>query len=106
MNLLSIADIRERLGRGRYHLSDHAFRRMVEQSVSEAMIRQAGTAAEMIEDYPNDKYSPSCLLLGFTREGRPLHIQVSRVDQPGVKIVTVYFPNPSLWDNWRRRKAR
>ena len=27
-----------------------------------------------IEDYPNDKYDPSCLILGFTRSRRPLHI--------------------------------
>ena len=28
---------------------------------------------EVIEDYPDDKYGPSCLLLGFTSTGRPLH---------------------------------
>ena len=31
--------------------------------------------AEVIEDYPEDKYGPSCLILGKTREGRALHIQ-------------------------------
>jgi hypothetical protein len=33
--------------------------------------------AEVIEDYPEDKYGPSCLIFGKTREGRPLHIQCS-----------------------------
>ena len=31
-------------------------------------------APNMIEDYPEDKYGPSCLLLRFTSANRPLHI--------------------------------
>ena len=27
----------------------------------------------MIEDYPDDKYGPSCLVLGFTAEGKAIH---------------------------------
>jgi hypothetical protein len=27
-----------------------------------------GSRAEIIEDYPDDKYGPSCLILGFTEE--------------------------------------
>ena len=33
--------------------------------------------SEVIEDYPEDKYGPSCLILGFTVYGRPLHVQCS-----------------------------
>ena len=67
----------QQLSQGEFELSRHAFRRAVERNISETEIRQAGTNAEIIEDYPDDKYSPSCLLLGFTEEERPLHIQVS-----------------------------
>lgn len=35
--------------------------------------REAIAAGNIIEDYPNDKYGPSCLVLGFTQAGRPLH---------------------------------
>ena len=44
--------------------------------------------AEVIEEYPADKYSPSCLLLGFTAETRPLHIQVSDPSRPIIKVIT------------------
>ena len=37
-------------------------------------IREAGATAELIDDYPDDKYSPSALLLGFTAAGRLLHL--------------------------------
>ena len=35
----------------------------------------AKSRAEIIEDYPNDKYGPSCLLLGFTQAGRLVIIE-------------------------------
>jgi len=61
--------------------------------------------AEIIEDYPDDKYGPSCLILGFTRRGRPLHVQCSYPSRPLVKIVTLYEPDDDLWTDFRRRKS-
>jgi hypothetical protein len=34
--------------------------------ISVQEIREAIAVGEVIEDYPNDKYGPSCLILGFT----------------------------------------
>lgn len=39
--------------------------------------REAVAHGNIIEDYPDDKYGPSCLILGFTLAGRPLHSQCS-----------------------------
>jgi len=44
---------------------------------------EAGESAIEIEDYPTDKYYPSCLLLGFTDNARPLHLHVSRMELEG-----------------------
>ena len=52
-------------------------RRAVERNISEQEIRAAGATAEVIENYPDDKYSPSALLLGFTAAGRALRRQAS-----------------------------
>ena len=71
----SLAEIRARLVAGQFEFSRHALRRAVERSISEAEIRQAGKRARIIEDYADDKYTPSCLLLGFTDAERPLHLQ-------------------------------
>ncbi len=62
----SSADARRQLSAGEFEFSRHAFRRVVERNISEQEIRAAGAAAETIEDYPDDKYAPSALLLGFT----------------------------------------
>ncbi|MCY4508436.1 MAG: DUF4258 domain-containing protein [Acidobacteria bacterium] len=98
------ARIRTQLSVGEFDFSRHAFRRVVERNISELEIREAGSDAEVIEQYPRDKYSPSCLLLGFTRARRPLHIQVSRADTPLVRIITLYRPTAAGWIDYRRRR--
>lgn len=61
---------------------------------------------EVIENYPEDKYGPSCLLLGFTSAGRPLHVACSYPSRPLVKIITLYEPDPEEWtDNRIRRES-
>ena len=100
----SIGSVRSQLADGRYVLSRHALRRIVERDISKDEIREAGALVEMIEFYPDDKYSPSALLLGFTRSGRPLHLQVSLVETDETKIITVYSPDASEWLDYRTRR--
>ena len=78
--------LRQQLSLGDFEFSRHAFKRAVERNISDIEIRQAGANVESIEDYPDDKYSPSCLLLGFTERGRPLHLQVSCIDSTGIHV--------------------
>jgi hypothetical protein len=67
-------------------------------------LRQAVASGEVIEDYPDDQYGPSCLVLGFTERGRPLHVQCSYPSRPVIKIVTVYEPDPRRWIDFRTRR--
>lgn len=106
MTLLTVSEIRQRLVGGHYRLSDHALKRLVESNISADMIRQAGANAEIIEDYPEDKYSPSCLMLGFTDDRTPLHVQVSRLPNPDLKIITLYVPDPARWIDFRHRRHK
>ncbi|MBI5638705.1 MAG: DUF4258 domain-containing protein [Nitrospinae bacterium] len=64
-----IGQIRWQIQAGQFEFSRHAFLRAVERNISEQEIRFAGAMAEIIEEYPDDKYSPSALLLGFTEKG-------------------------------------
>lgn len=49
-------------------------------------------------------HSPSCLILGFTKNGRALHLQVCYSSSETVKIVTLYEPAPDEWVDFRRRR--
>ena len=100
---MDIFDIRTKLAAGQFEFSRHAFKRVVERNITETEIRAAGSNAELIEDYPDDKYSPSCLVLGFTDDRRPLHLQVCYRSPQTVKIITVYEPDPMTWVDLRTR---
>ena len=85
-------------------LTDHAADILASRRIDRREIRQAGAQANIIEDYPEDKYSPSCLLLGFASANRPLHVLVSRDDTALVKVITVYEPDPEIWIDYTRRR--
>ena len=102
----SLRKIRNEIVHGQFEFSRHAFRRAVERNISDAEIREAAMNARLIEDYPDDKYTASCLLLGFSMAGRPLHIQVSRAETEMVKIITLYEPDPDEWrDGFSQRRS-
>lgn len=83
--------------------TEHAIRQMIKRRISDDEVRDAILSGEVIEDYTDDKYSPSCLLLGVTQAGRPLHIQCSA--PPRVRIVTAYEPDPAEWIENRQRRV-
>ena len=100
----SIDTVREQLANARYTLSRHALHRVTVRNISKAEICEAGATAEMIEYYPDDKYSPSALLLGFTHNRRALHLQVSLLDTDETKIITIYPPDENKWVDYRTRR--
>ncbi len=100
----SLEDIQRQLQAGSFEFTRHALKRAVERNIIDEEIREASINMEVIEDYPEDKYSPSCLLLGFTQENRALHIQVSKIESELVKIITLYEPDTVQWIDYRRRK--
>jgi len=102
--MTSFKDIQLQLTNGQFAFSQHAFKRAVERNISDLEIRQAGQHVQCIEDYPDDKYAPSCLLLGFTESKRPLHIQVSYVESEFLKIITIYEPDPEEWYDFTKRR--
>jgi hypothetical protein len=78
---------------------------MTQRDISVREVEEAllNTDAEVIEDYPEDTRGSSCLILGFTTDGRPCHIQCTY--PPNVAIITAYEPNPEEWIEWRRRRV-
>lgn len=89
---------------GEFEFSKHAVDGSILRHITVAEVLEAVSNAEAIEDYPDDKYGPSCLLLGFTEAGRPLHLQCSYPSRPLVKVITLYEPDPSLWVDFRMRR--
>ena len=88
-----IKKIKDKIQKGEYRFSDHAVKRMISRNMDRSEVEDVITRGEVIEEYPDDKYSPSCLIYGRTKKGRNLHVQVSL--PPTVIIITVYEPESS-----------
>lgn len=98
-------EIRNKIQQRRYEFSKHAVDQSLVRNISVKEVEQAiAGRCEIVEDYPDDKYGPSCLILGFTKGGRPLHIQCSYPNRPVIKFITLYEPDAELWIDFRVRK--
>jgi Domain of unknown function (DUF4258) len=67
---------------------------------------EAITTGQVIEDYPDDnKDGSSCLISGPTQANRNIHIQCSYPSRPLIKVITLYEPNLTQWnDNFTKRR--
>ena len=98
-----IQNIRNRIEVKDYRFTLHAFERCVERSISPEEVKYIILSGEIVEDYPEDKYGPSCLIYGVTKKGRILHLQCS-IDP--IWVITAYDPtlNPDEWEaDFKRR---
>ena len=100
-----IDSLRERIRDGRWELSQHAIDQAIRREIDLNELEDVFASGDVIEFYPDDKYGPSCLILGFTRAGEPLHVQCTYPSRPLVKIITVYHPDPEQWVDFRVRKG-
>jgi len=100
-----IQELQEKVRNDAFEYSEHAVTQSILRNITVQEVREAFETAESIEDYPTDKYGPSLLLVGFTRNQRPIHIQCSYPSRPIVKIVTLYEPDAQRWNNYRIRRT-
>ena len=61
-----IEDIRVKVVASEYENTLHTNLRRDERRITCEEVLEAISSGEVIEDYPNDKYGPSCLILGYT----------------------------------------
>lgn len=100
-----IDEIREKVAWNRFEFSKHAADQALLRGILVREVREAIANGQVVEDYPDDKYGPSCLILGITRAGRPLHVQCSYPSRPLIKVITLYEPDPRLWIGFRIRRT-
>lgn len=100
-----IEELRAKIATNRFEFTKHALDQSILRGISVQEVREAFLESEVIEDYPEDKYGPSCLVFGKTKSDRPLHIQCTHPSRAIVKIITLYQPDPEQWiDHKVRRK--
>lgn len=82
--------------------------RLGQRFIARETIIQAAESYEMVEEYPEDKYFPSYLVLGRRGE-EGFHVLFGvDMEEQNARVVTAYYPSPEEWeaDLKTRRRSR
>jgi hypothetical protein len=101
-----IEEIRKRVATDEFEFARHAVDQSIIRRISVQELREAISIGEVIEDYPEDKYGPSCLIYGKTAGGRAIHVQCSYPSRAVLKVITVYEPDPERWIDFKVRRSK
>jgi len=101
-----IQDIRNATAERKIQWGQHVLERMVARRVSREDVIYVLSNGELIEDYPNDRPFPSCLLMAAPDQ-QPLHV-VAAFDPhtTTVFVVTVYEPDLDHFEEDRQTRRR
>lgn len=61
-------------------------------------VEEAILSGMILEQYVDTGRGESCLIVGFTNIGKPIHIVCGKTDEELV-IITVYIPSPPKFKN-------
>ena len=102
---MHINDIIEAIQANRVRITDHADEEAADDRLTFDEIYFSVFLGEIIENYPDEKPYPRCLIYGQTFGGEPVHSvwAYNRENQWAV-LITVYRPDSFRWINWRNRR--
>jgi hypothetical protein len=98
---MSFDEILREVKNGRLLYTRHAIQRMSKRGISPEMVESSILRGEVIEEYPDDKYGPSCLIAAQLPSGW-IHIVLSLKMPPWV--ITAYIPEADEWIDFKKRK--
>ena len=103
--MIEIKAIIESIKADRIWITDHADEEANNELISLKMARESVSTGEIIEQYPNDKPYPSCLIFSRLENGDPIHtIWAFNKEMNSSVLITMYRPDPQKWiDNKIRR---
>ena len=102
---MDIKAIRNKVKEGRYIISFSHTDKMRLRKIEAEEIEEAIFNGMIIEPYPDDPRGPSCLIMGFSNQNRPLHVLCGKIEDNEILIITAYEPDPNEWEeDWMRRK--
>ncbi len=99
-----IGRLRKQVEADAIRITVHAHQEMVEEKISLQEICDVLHDAAVIENYPEHKRGPCCLLCGRTSRGRYVHVVCTTSLETAI-IITVYEPKPPKWSTPFERGA-
>lgn len=101
---MDLRTLREKWKKGLWDVTGHARKRMGLRKITMEEVGSVIMEGEVIEDYPEDKPYPSCLIMGKIREGFPLYVVCGLGDK--VYVITAHWLDPEKWLDPKTRREK
>ena len=85
--------LKEKIREGSYYYSSHGDEERLNDSLKLEEVKEALLSGRVLEEYEDTGRGESCLIVGFTESGKPIHIICGKRGD-FVVIITVYIPKP------------
>jgi hypothetical protein len=104
---LNIDDIVAAIHGNRIRITDHADEEAFSDKLTYKDIFNSILQGGVIENYPDDKPYPSCLIFGLNKSKEPIHsVWAFNPENEWAVLITVYRPDPIRWINWVTRRTK
>ncbi len=103
---MDIGNIRDQVRHKKYTISFSHTEKVRLRKIALDEIEVAILSGMIIEPYPDDPRGASCLIMGFSNEGRPLHVLCGNLAEDELLIITAYEPNPDEWETDLKTRKR
>jgi len=91
--MFKIEWIIERVRKSDYYFSKHGDQERQNENLLITEVEEALISGRILEQYKNTGRGESCLIVGFTNSGKPVHVVCGQREEQMV-IITVYIPRP------------
>jgi hypothetical protein len=91
--MFNITWIQEKVSEGEYYFSRHGEQERQNDNLTISEVEEALFNGKILEQYEDTGRGESCLVVGFTNYGKPLHIVCGQMAD-NLAIITVYIPSP------------
>jgi len=91
--MFEIGWILGRIRKGEYYFSKHGDQERQNDNLTILEIEEALLNGRILEQYENSGRGESCLVVGFSEAGKPIHTVCGRRGD-WLVIITVYIPRP------------
>jgi hypothetical protein len=85
--------LQERVRKGEYYFSKHADQERQNDNILIAEVEEALITGRIIEQYEDSGRGESCLVAGFAKDGKPIHIVCGKRGD-WLAAITIYIPRP------------
>lgn len=104
---MNIDQIIRAIRTGKVRITDHADEEAHNDRLPYEEIFTSVINGEIIEEYPEDKPYPSCLIYGSNFKNEPIHsVWGYNKKSEAVVLITVYRPTTDRWIDWKTRRKK